>query len=421
MNDRPRLARTLPPLALPLALVVGFAFGGGARAQHAVRMEMSDSTRITVTAPSGVPEIPFELINNHVIVPVSIDGFEFDAILDTGMPSPGLALFGGPRADALDLEIDPSIEAHARGAGGDGKALPVRMATDASLELPGVRLDRTRILLLPSFHYGGYHEGVIGYSLFERFVVELDYEASVMRLHDPAGYRPPEGARELPLTLRHNKPFVTVRVRPTPGAESFDAEVVVDLGASHAISLNTDESARIELPEKTVSTVLGRGLSGQVRGELGRVAELGLDGLVLTDVLASFPISQHQDPGGMDSFAGNLGSDVLRRFTTIFDYSGRRLLLVPNASFSEPFRFDRSGVRFDHDRTLRVREVLPGSPASESGIEVGDVLTHLDGTAVSGDDLYDVRAALRGSGEVRVSLDRKGRRLEKTLTLRRLI
>ncbi len=414
-------SRSLHVTTLALALALALAVAGGAHAQHAVRMQLEDSTEITVTAASGVPEIPFRLVNNHVILPVSVDGLEFGAILDTGMPAAGLALFGSDRVESLDLTIDSSIQARARGAGGDGAAMPVRMAVDTSVEMPGVRLDGTRILLLPAFHYGGYHDGVIGYSLFERFVVELDYEASVMRLHEPGNYRAPAGALELPLTLRHNKPFVTVWVRPASGADPFDAEVVVDLGASHAISLNADKSESIELPGQSVATVLGRGLSGEVRGVVGRIAELGLAGAVLTDVLASFPIAEHQDPAGMDSYSGNLGSDVLRRFTTIFDYSRQRMLLVPNESFSEPFVFDRSGVRFDHDLTLRVVQVLPDSPAAESGIEVGDVVTHLNGEAVSGDDLYELREILRGSGEVRVSLEREGQALDKTLVLRKLI
>jgi len=351
---------------------------------------------------------------------VSIDGESFRVVLDTGMPAPGLALYGGPRVDALDLDIDPEMRAQVGGAGGDGKRQTAQIATGASFDLPGVAIDETQVIVLPAFHFNVYHDGIMGYSLFKRFVVELDYDASVMRLHDPESYQAPEAARVLPFTLRGNKPFVTVQVTPTGGGP-YDAKVVVDLGASHAISLNTDESEQIVLPENSITTVLGRGLSGEIEGEVGRIAELGLDGAVLKNVLASFPVSDHQNPSGMNSSAGNLGSEVLRRFTTIFDYSRERMLLIPNGSFSEPFLFDRAGVRFDHDQTLQVQQVLPGSPAEKAGIEVGDVVTHLDGEALSGKDVYDLRKALRGDGEVTLALRRGDQAFEKRLTLRQLI
>jgi hypothetical protein len=412
--------RPKPRFLYGLFALLGTLACANSEAQHAVRMQMSDATEITVTAPEGVPEIPFKLINNHLILPITIQGQQFDAILDTGMPAPGLALYGGSRVEALELDIDPAMQVQVGGAGGDGRHKTAQMAMNASFELPGVEIDQTRIIVLPSFHFNGYHDGIIGYSLFDRFVVELDYDSSVMRLHDPASFEAPERARVLPFTLRNNKPFVTVQVTPN-GGEPYAAEVVVDLGAAHAISLNTGESPSIRRPADSIETVLGRGLLGEVHGQVGRIAQLGLDDIVLENVLASFPVEEHQNPSGMNSYAGNLGSEVLRRFTTIFDYSRERMLLIPNESFSEPFLFDRSGVRFDHDQTLRVEQVLPGSPAAEAGIEVGDVVTHLDGDALSGEDVYDLREALRGSGEVRITLLRADQALEKRLTLRQLI
>jgi hypothetical protein len=402
------------------ALALTFTLPWHVSAQQPVRMQMSDATEITVTAENGVPEIPFEITNNHLLLPVTIDGEEFDVVLDTGMPAPGLALYGGPRVEALDLNIDPGMRAQVRGAGGKGEGKTAQLAVDESLELPGVRLDGTRFIIMPPSHFGAYHQGVIGYSLFNRFVVELDYDRGVMRLLEPADYEPPEGAHVLPLTMRHNVPYTRIRVTPV-GGEPYETEVVVDLGASHAISLNTEGGEQISVPEGSLTTVLGRGLSGEILGEVGRIAELDLGGAVLPNLVASFPESQYQNPRGIDSLGGNLGSEGLRRFTTVFDYTHGRMVLVPNDSFSEPFLFDRSGVRFDHDGTLVVRGVLPGSPAAAAGIEVGDRLTHLNGEEVAGEDLYDVRDVLKGDGEISVLLERGGERLEKSLTLRRLI
>ena len=292
---------------------------------------------------------------------------------------------------------------------------------EEAISIPGLTIEKARVIVMPPLPgLSGYHDGIIGYSLFGRFVVELDYDRQLMRLHDPDSYETPSDAHVLPLAIRNRLPYVTLQVA-VGGGEPFDAEVVVDLGASHAISLNTDESDQVTVPEEALTAVLGRGISGPVRGQVGRLTSLGLGGAQLDDVLASFPVSEHQNPRDVDSMAGNLGSDVLRRFKTTFDYAGGRLILEPNESFSEPFRFDHSGMRLWPGSELKVEHVIAGSPAQESGIQVGDVVTHINGEAVSGKDYGDVKKTLMVPGEVRLSLRRGEQVLEKMLVLRRLI
>ena len=411
-----RLSRQILPAILTATLCVSASVGAQ------VRMSLPDSQVFTVKAESGVPEIPFKLINNHLILPLSVNGSaDIDVALDTGMPAPGLAVYGGARIEKLNLNIDPSIQARIGGAGGDGARLTAQIAMEEALSIPGLTIDKARVIVMPPLPgLSGYHDGIIGYSLFGRFVVELDYDRQLMRLHDPDSYETPSGAHVLPLAIRNRLPYVTLQVA-VGGGEPFDAEVVVDLGASHAISLNTDESDHVTVPDEALTAVLGRGISGPVRGQVGRLASLGLGGAQLDDVLASFPVSEHQNPRGVDSMAGNLGSDVLRRFKTTFDYAGGRLILEPNESFSEPFRFDHSGMRLWPGSELKVEHVIAGSPAEESGIQVDDVVTHINGEAVSGKDYGDVKKTLMVPGEVRLSLRRGEQVLEKKLVLRRLI
>ncbi|MDH3743812.1 MAG: aspartyl protease family protein [Acidobacteriota bacterium] len=397
--------------------------------QH--RMSMPDATIVTVTAENGVPEIPFELVNNHLILPISVNGSKpLRVVLDTGMPAPGLALFDGPKVESLSLDIDPAMQVPIRGAGGEGAHRMAKIAMRESLALDGLRIEQIQIILMPPhIGFGGYHDGIIGYSLLGRFVVELDYDRQVVRLHDPESYELSEDAEDaedagdahvVPLTLRNRLPYITVGVTPY-GGSPLNAEVVVDLGASHAISLNTDESDEIAVPDESLTTTLGRGLSGVVEGEVGRIAVLRLGGASLHDVVTSFPVSAHQNPREVDSLAGNLGSDVLRRFHIIFDYKGGRMILRPNESFRDRFRFDRSGLRLLPGADLEVERVIPGSPAEEAGVRVNDVVTHVNGESVSGGDYGEIVKALKGDGQIRLSLRRGEATLEKTLTLRRLI
>ena len=334
-----------------------------------------DRTRFEVVAESGKPEIPFERINNHVVVPLSINGSkEFQLVLDTGMPASGVVLYGDERIEALDLDYAP-IQAQVGGAGGEGQTIQAQIALEEELRLPGLEMHDARVMVLDTPEgFGDYHDGIVGYSLFQRWVVEIDNDESVIRLHESEGFEPPQGAHELPLTLRGNMPFVEVDVAVESG-ERFPAEVVVDLGAAHVLSLNTDESEQIVIPDGAIEARLGHGLSGPIDGKIGRVAEVDLGGYVLKQVVTSFPVREHQDPRGLDSLAGNLGNGALQRFTTIFDYANERMLLVPGDEADEPFVWDQSGIEFAFGSDdLRVERVLPGSPAARAGLKADDIV-----------------------------------------------
>lgn len=136
-------------MTISMALVLAFGLAANLDAQQH-RMAMPDSSQSTLTATSGVAEIPFKLINNHLILPVRVNGSEpLDVALDTGMPAAGLALYDGAQTAALGLDIDPSIQAQIGGAGGSGKRMMAKIAMSESLSLPGLEIDGARVIVMP--------------------------------------------------------------------------------------------------------------------------------------------------------------------------------------------------------------------------------------------------------------------------------
>ena len=80
-----------------------------------------------VRSDGGAVTIPFELINNHLIIPISLGGQTFDVILDTGMPISAVMLYSTDRVDKLDLNFG-SMQISVAGAGG-GDPISARLAT----------------------------------------------------------------------------------------------------------------------------------------------------------------------------------------------------------------------------------------------------------------------------------------------------
>ena len=89
------------------------------------------------------------------------------------------------------------------------------------------------------------------------------------------------------------------------------------------------------LPDNLEDTYLGRGLSGDIHGQEGRISSLKLSSFELIDVLTAFaPAEVRSKQEGAD---GILGNNALRRFNCIYDYDNMKLYIKPNSSFSELF------------------------------------------------------------------------------------
>jgi C-terminal processing protease CtpA/Prc len=77
----------------------------------------------------------------------------------------------------------------------------------------------------------------------------------------------------------------------------------------------------------------------------------------------------------------------LQRFTVIFDYSRRRLILEPNSSFGDPFTANMTGIGADPysdpTRGFEVRGVQDGSVGGTAGVRPGDRIVEINGVLCS--------------------------------------
>jgi hypothetical protein len=394
---------------------------GSVSAQHRVRMPANPT--FEVDTKDGFVSIPFELDSNHLIFPIRIKGTTFRVILDTGMPMSGLMLYDTDAVEKLDLRYGDDV-VRIGGAGSNGRHIEARMAHGVDVEIGGIQMnDATAIVMPPLPHFHGSHDGVIGYGLFNRFVVRIDNDRGVVEFHDPDSFSAPDSSTVVPLEIRGSFPFIDIAITTDDG-KKVPLKVVVDLGAGHALSLNVDDDSAFSVPNDSIRTVIGKGIGGPVDGQVGRIRRLDLAGENLTELVATFPDSHYQHPGGMDAHDGNLGNGVLRHFNVTFDYSRKRMVLERNERFDKPFEWDMSGMRLAPagHTGLRIEELVEDSPAARAGLEVNDVVSHVNGKAVSRDDVQSLRRMMKQEGAVvRISVTRDGEPLEVELKLRRLI
>ena len=145
---------------------------------------------------------------------------------------------------------------------------------------------------------------------------------------------------------------------------------------------------------------LGMGVGGMTRQDLGRLESLSLGRFTLESPLTSFS-KEESGANANPNIDGNVGSEVLRRFTLWIDYGNKRILLRPNEHLGDPFEYDMSGmVLRNADATHRepvVIDVLPDSPATHAGGRTGATLLGVNRSRAPGRSFHCRARARRRS------------------------
>jgi len=335
--------------------------------------------------------IKFELINNLVIVPVFINGSDtLKFILDTGVSHTMITSVSS--TPGLSFNFAREIELFGLGSGREVKAFH---SFGNVLEMPGVQgFNHNIIILKEEFDYlsqglGTQVHGLLGYDVFDSFVVEIDYKGQKVNLYDPKHYRSKRRDKLLKkysvieLEIERRKPFINAIV-VDDNNQNIDARLLVDSGASHAISLFRSADNRLEIPDNSLYTFIGVGLSGDIYGNIGRAKRFVLGNYKFKKPLVTYPDEESVNITNYENDrSGSMGADILKRFTVIFDYHGKEMLLKPNSSFNNDFKYNLSGIDVTTPipdlSIFEIAKVRKGSPAWIAGLEVGDQIITING------------------------------------------
>ena len=368
----------------------------------------------------GHAQIPFDLRNQHLWIRGRVNGSDsLWIVVDTGASA---SLLDEGVARSLGLRL--TGRQRSRGSGGEQIGHQVKNVTIA---LPGVTLHKPLLGTLDLSKIGmtGARpmQLILGYELFESCVVRFDYPARVIDVWDAAHAPRDLAGASVPMTLIENHPYVEAEVG-IPGRAPLRGRFLIDSGSSGALLIAPEVTARENLLTAFPRTLtsFGRGVGGEGRSQVGRADSLSLGGLTFSRPLVAMPEPSAGRISALGSI-GNIGGQILRRCRVTFDYSNKRIHLEPATDFARPFEADMSGAALTRgpDGTV-VRWVSPSSPAAEAGLQVGDVVTHVDGVPTETIDPAALRLRFQEEARVvRLSLKRGSESSEVTLTLRRLI
>jgi len=370
----------------------------------------------------------FILIKNLIIVPLYINGKgPYSFILDTGVNP--LIITDASIIDSLNLK---SLRTTKLAGLGEGNDIEAYLTNQISVRLESAIIDNMPTAILKedifnlSNHVGIRIYGLMGYYFFNSFTVKIKYPAKRMTFALPDAKLKKKGER-LPLEMISNKPYVQLFISPTDN-EKKEVKMILDIGASHAISLEAYQGKPFPLPEKTIKANLGIGFAGLISGHIGRMNRVDFGTFTFKDVLASYPdFAQAGAKTGVSVRNGNVGSNLLKHFDLTIDYTQGEIYLKPNSYSKATFEHDMSGmevyVRQGDPNVYFVGRIEQDSPAEEAGILTNDQILSLNFKPVTDYDLDDIDQMLKAGDGRRIilQLGRENKMLYKILILKRRI
>ncbi|HTU80904.1 MAG TPA: aspartyl protease family protein [Candidatus Acidoferrales bacterium] len=319
--------------------------------------------------------VPVQISESHVYLDVLLDGkgpfhFEFDT--------------GG--ANVVDSSVAEALGAASGGfsqvTGVGSSSAASSFATIQTLQIGNARVSNQVFITLPIAKslakvHGMRLDGFIGYEVLSRFVTTFDYADKRVVFRLPGAFTPAPGATVIPIVQYGTQPQFDCRIDDVP------ATCTLDTGARDSISLFTPfvEAHPSVVPATlTAPGVNGFGVGGPHIGRLGRVRTLCIGGLTLHDLVGDYS-TKGTGSLAMPFIGANIGGAVWKRFTMTLDYRRLTMTLTPNAAFSLPEHWDRSGLFLLDNGAMTIVDVRPGTPAARVGLEKGDVILSLDGSS----------------------------------------
>lgn len=316
--------------------------------------------------------LPFEFINNLIIIPIEVNGVTLNFLLDTGVEE--TILFSIDETDEISFSQIEKVRI--RGFGSNdafegyksiNNKLSIKKYTD---------LNHTIYLVLDqniniSSQVGIPVNGIIGHHFFKNNLIKINYLSKKITIYNKDKNeleKIEKTYKKNSLELIQGKPYI-VTTTFFENNIPLPTKLLIDTGSTDALWYFKETNEQIVVPKINFDDFLGRGFSGEVFGKRGRIPSMNIGDFKFKNPLVAFPdaIATTQ----MDEIknrSGSIGSEIMRRFTVIIDYKSNAIYLKKNNSFDDPFNFNMSGLEIHHQGLQWISEGYEQNPAINNNL-----------------------------------------------------
>ena len=394
-------------------------------------------------------EIPFQLINNLIFIPISVNGVVLNFLLDTGVEETILFSLD----DKKELNLLNVDKVMLRGLGSD-EAIEGLKSTNNRLFVNGFLAEKQLLYIILdqkfnlSSHIGILVNGIIGAPFFKNGLIEMDYIKKKIFVTKPnVKYQRALEKKftRIPISIENAKPYFISKVKIDSTLR--DSKMLIDLGNSDAIWVFQENTHNIKVPSKHFDDFLGKGFSGDIEGKRAKIRALQMATFEFKAPIVAFPdASSLKHVKMVANRVGSVGAEIFRRFKVVFDYQNGQMYLKKNANFNSHFKYNRTGIEIEQNglrwvedyvklestllnprsaidpepRNVLIRnsykykfELKPNyfisnirkkSVAEKTGLQVGDEIISIDGTSVFKYSLQKINSLFRAEEQQQMTV-----------------
>jgi hypothetical protein len=406
--------------------------------------------------------IPFQLLNNSIIIQPKINNIQLNLILDTG--SGYNILFAFPEKDSIAFYNTSKIKI--TGPGMD-EPIDAYMSRNNTIEFKRLSSKKLDVILMLEDAYsfttslGIPIQGILGADFFTDNIVEIQYDSKriiiyrkeTKRIANKISYYKP-----LPFLIKAKKPYIPVNIN-IEDKKIENLELLVDTGLSDGLWI-FEKELNIK-NKKFINDYLGAGIGGSVYGKRVRFKTINFSEYEFNEPIISMPDTiSFLKKNILNQRDGSVGGEILKRFNVIFNYKKQIMYLNKNSNYNFKFYYNIAGFDIRHDGVEILEEkiifnnrtsskniinytdnpldnsnynfkyvlkpsivisyVRQNSIADKAGLKVGDRIIAINGRKAANFKLSDILEILQKNVNetVIVEVERKGKKITVELLLK---
>jgi len=375
---------------------------------HAQETFVQPASRLIATFPFTV------FTGGVILLKARINDFpdSLNFILDTGSGGISLDSATCQRLKLASLPSDKTIL-------GIAGVRQVKFLYNQVLHLPGLDVDSLNFHVndydILTSVYGEKVDGIIGYSFFSRYIVQINYDSSRISVWTRGNFRYPRGGYMIRPVIA-SLPIIGAQVRD--GRNIF-ARFYFDTGAGLCALLSSDfvNDSTILDSRKKIYYTSAQGLGGKATMRLTTVRDIRV-GPYRFHKVPTYIFDDQYNVTSYPNLGGLVGNDILRRFNVTLNYDRRIIYLVPNSHYRDLFDYSYTGLGlYWMNGEVRIGDVMKDSPAEKAGFKEDDIVLSVGNNFSNNIQAY--KSLLQNTEDkLKLIVNRKGELLQLTLQVK---
>lgn len=313
---------------------------------------------------------PFIFVHNLVIIPVEVNGFMMNFLLDTGVKE--TMVFG----KSLGV-IDSTIFKNKFQGLGQSTGIEGLLAVNNQVVIGKKMMDENHpIFILDNEHIdissriGVEVNGILGSRFFADYKVAFDFiKKKITVFPNDSNLKLGSKMSSLPIEIIGSRPYVKIEIQQDE--EKITGKALIDMGNSDAILLLKDKIKDYRVRPPFITDYIGQGFNGEIYGLRNRIKQLALGPFTMSFPLVAYPeLESVQNAKIVHERIGSVGNELLRRFKVIFDYPNKQIHLSKNKNFDKFYYLNMSGLEIIHDGVQWEKEEVPVTLRKDGAKEI---------------------------------------------------